>query len=173
MLIKISSNMHITIGGGNNSQNLKTLVNRTTKRIFFPSYLQKKNRKSFMYKISEMRITFTNVWSSESDFWRKKSSEFSLLSESTTPGLSPFPFSMSFKTKTMATLPVEMRDNPFSCNLKFAPSFSSFAQVMNSFDIIKELFICLVLVALINSVAEHLIQADKKTRLNTSGTGTT
>jgi hypothetical protein len=44
---------------------------------------------------------------------------------------------------------------------------------MNSFDIIKELFICLVLVALINSVAEHLIQADKKTRLNTSGTGTT
>jgi len=126
-----------------------------------------------MYKISEMSITFTNVWSSESDFWRKKSTEFSLLSESTTPGLSPFPFSMSFKTKTMATLPSEMRDNPFSCNLKFAPSLSSFAQVMNSFDIIKELFTCLVLVALINSVAKHLIQADKKTRLNTSSTGTT
>jgi hypothetical protein len=44
---------------------------------------------------------------------------------------------------------------------------------MNSFDIIKELFTCLVLVALINSVAKHLIQADKKTRLNTSSTGTT
>lgn len=123
--------------------------------------MHKDDRRKNLKGIKENSITFTNLWSSQSNVWREEDTIISVLSEFSRSGLEascgPCWFPLSFTTKAMATFPLDMRSSPFSCKWRCVPSLSLLAEETRHFsDISRVLVVSLALRALIISVTFHL-----------------